>query len=177
VDVGANAGIYCVYAATQVGSRGRVIAVEPNPAVVTRLERNVAANAADGVCTVIPAAISSQAGVGSLIVGANSAISHLAEPGQSGVEVNVRTLDEVVGRFNLPDIDLMKIDVEGAELAVLKGGANSVRRCRRIVIEVSEATADGVAIELRQAGFTRIFQVDVGRGPDGRLIFGERSSR
>jgi hypothetical protein len=93
------------------------------------------------------------------------------------VEVNVRTLDEVVGRFNLPDIDLMKIDVEGAELAVLQGGANSVRRCRRIVIEVSEATADGVAIELRQAGFTRIFQVDVGRGPDGRLIFGERSSR
>jgi FkbM family methyltransferase len=175
VDVGANAGIYCVYAATQVGRQGRVIAIEPNPVVVGRLEKNVVTNAVDGICTVIPAAISNRSGVGSLIVGANSAISHLAGPGQSGVMVPVRTLDEVVDGFNLASIDLMKIDVEGAELAVLQGGANAVRRCRRIAIEVSEETADGVARELRQAGFSRIFQVDVGRGADGRLLFGERS--
>jgi FkbM family methyltransferase len=175
VDVGANAGIYSVYAATQVGRQGRVIAIEPNPAVITRLERNVTTNAMGDVCTVIPAAISSQAGVGSLIVGANTAISHLGAPGRPGVKVPVRTLDEVVDGFNLAGIDLMKIDVEGAELAVLQGGANAVRRSRRIVIEVSEETADAVATELGKAGFTRIFQVDVGRGSDGRLIFGERS--
>lgn len=176
VDVGANAGIFSVYAATQVGRQGRVIAIEPNPAVVGRLKNNVLANSIDGVCSVVPAALSSQAGVGSLVVGANTAISHLAEPGQAGVKVQVRTLDEVVGAFDLAGIDLIKIDVEGAELAVLQGGANSVRRSRRIVIEVSEATADGVATELREAGFTRIFQVDVGRGPDGHLIFGERGA-
>lgn len=175
VDVGANAGIYCVYAATQVGRHGRVIAIEPNPAVVARLERNVVANAVDDVCTVIPAAISDRAGAGSLVVGTNTAISHLAEPGQSGMRVQVRTLDEVVGGFNLAGIDLMKVDVEGAELAVLQGGANSVGRARRIVVEVSEATTDGVSAELRRSGFNRIFQVDVGRGADGLLIFGERS--
>jgi len=175
VDVGANAGIYCVHAATQVGNRGRVIAIEPNPAVVARLRRNVLINAVDDVCTVIPAAISNEAGVGSLVVSANTAISHLAEPGQSGVTVQVRTLDEVVGGFNLAGIDLMKIDVEGAELGVLQGGALSVRRARRIVVEVSEATAEGVDTELRQAGFSRVFHVDVGRGAEGRLIFGERN--
>src|SRR5262245_24487043 len=41
VDVGANAGIYAVHAASRVGASGRVIAIEPNPAVFARLERNV----------------------------------------------------------------------------------------------------------------------------------------
>lgn len=175
VDVGANAGIYCVYTATQVGRQGRVIAIEPNPAVVARLKRNVGANALDEVCTVVPVAISRQGGVGSLVVSSNTAISHLAEPSQHGVEVQVQTLDEVVGRLGIGGIDLMKIDVEGAELAVLQGGADAVRRCRRIVIEVSDETAARVSTELREAGFTRIFNVDVGRGAEGRLTFGERS--
>ena len=177
VDVGANAGIYSVYAALRVGERGRVIAIEPNPLPAERLKQNVHLNGVERVCTVVPVAVSSQAGVGSLVVGQNTTISHLAEPGTSGLEVPLRSLDEIMGTFNIANIDLLKIDVEGAELAVLQGGAASVGRARRIVIEVSEATADAVADSLEAAGFNRIFRVDVGRYPEGGLIFGERSRR
>lgn len=177
VDVGANAGIYAVYAARQVGKYGRVIAIEPNPAVVPRLERNLQINGMEGVCTVVPVAVSSQARAGALVVGANTTIGTLALAGQSGVEVAVRTLDGVLGGLGLTAIDLMKIDVEGSEIAVLEGGADTVRRTRRIVIEVSEATSVAIFDRLRQAGFERIFRADAGTDSGGGLVFGERRPR
>jgi hypothetical protein len=85
-------------------------------------------------------------------------------------------LDDLLGSLAITDIDLMKIDVEGSELAVLRGGHASVQRTRRIVVEASETTAPGVHAKLLEEGFERIFRVDVGRLPDGLLVFGERTS-
>ncbi len=174
VDVGANAGVYAVHAARQVGKDGCVVAIEPNPAVLARLDRNVHVNGLERVCAVVPAAASSEASTGSLVVGANSTIGHLAASDRLGVEVPVRTLDEIVAALDLADIDLLKIDVEGSEVAVLQGGVDSVRRSRRIVVEVSEETSAAVANGLREAGFDRIFRVDAGRNSGGGLVFGER---
>ena len=174
VDVGANAGVYAVYAGRQVGSQGRVIAIEPNPSVLNRLETNVRVNGLGQICTIVPAAVSSRTGRGSLMVGANSTIGYLVEPGQSGIDVPIRSLDEILRECAVDDIDLMKIDVEGEELAVLQSGPAAVRRCRRIAVEVSDTTGDDVAHELGSAGFDGVFRVDTGRG---FLIFGERSPR
>ncbi len=158
MDVGANLGI-----TTIIGSRcvphGRVVAIEPSPRAYECLIRTVAANDLAN-CTVINKCLGETGGLVAFVETPFIAASHVGlytAAGSDGNEADpfladshagadrgppvrimtpITTIDAVVAELSLQRLDLIKIDVEGFELDVLKGASQAIRRLRpRFVME------------------------------------------
>jgi FkbM family methyltransferase len=163
VDAGANVGYYTLLAARLVEPDGRVAAFEPNPAMRARLEHHVRLNGADAIVAIDPSALSNATGEVDLFVPSAIAESGLASlrrsptldaRGATAVRVPAQRLDDWLDATALLPIDIMKIDVEGAEAAVLAGMARLLATVppRHIVCETTwEGAAHGRLIE---AGYT-----------------------
>jgi len=113
LDIGANIGITSMILSDYSPS-GRVIAVEPNADVSRALQQNIAANGLNNV-TALRTAIGDSKGTARF--NANSAFGHISE---SGVEVPLTTLGDLVTELALPRVDFVKIDVEGYEPVILR---------------------------------------------------------
>ena len=141
VDAGANVGLFTVPLALAVGSEGRVLAFEPAPETVARLRENLRRNDLENV-SVVEAALGAERGAATLVLERDSAYNSTAltptAPGV-GAEVRVERLDDVWNEAGRPEVSVMKVDVEGAELHVLAGAAELVRSNRpAVLVEVSE---------------------------------------
>jgi FkbM family methyltransferase len=121
-DVGANLGLYTLWAARLAGPKGQVHAFEPVPDVCERLTRNVALNGFAQV-RIVPAGVGAEPGRITLYrhLGASGITSRYRAEQGPGIEVPVTTLDREFPPERRPP-DLIKIDVEGMELEVLRGG-------------------------------------------------------
>jgi len=120
VDVGANCGLFSVAAAKIVGPDGRVLAIEPNPEMVTRLRTNIAENSASVV--IAPEAVGETDGEAVLnIDGSDYGCSNVLEtqPSARQIRVPMTTLAAIVERAHFDRVDVLKIDVEGYEDRVL----------------------------------------------------------
>jgi len=122
-DVGANLGHYAIVMANAVGRKGRVFAFEPEPRVRERLAENLALNGCTNV-TVVPRGLSDHGGTATFYVasdqaaGTHSLVSQ--DPDGQLTTIELTTGDAFVGDGNpLPSV--IKIDIEGAELAALRG--------------------------------------------------------
>jgi FkbM family methyltransferase len=119
VDVGANVGTYSLWAGRCVGPTGRVLALEPQPAVLARLLAHAALNPSLPITIVPVAAGAKEETLRLSLNAANEGEASLALPGAEGVDVPVRPLLDVVRNAGLSRIDALKIDVEGFEESVL----------------------------------------------------------
>lgn len=124
IDVGAHVGYYSLLAAKQVGPNGKVYAFEPEPHNYELLQRNVALNGRSNVLT-FKEAISDRVGSAKLYLtkldnGRHSTYRH-GLPESGCIVVDTTTVDAFLGGRGWPRVDLVKIDVEGAELDVLNG--------------------------------------------------------
>lgn len=166
LDVGANVGYLTSLAAARAGASGRVIAFEPHPVVFEMLSGNVASwSAVPGLATVElhQAAVSDQAGEAQLAAGpqheANMGLSALQAPGQTAVadatlySVATHTLDDIVGDRR---VGLLKVDVEGHELEVLRGGVELLRsgRVRDLIFEDHQDYPNEATRLVEDAGLT-----------------------
>jgi len=140
-DVGAHAGYFSLLASTQVGSSGRVFAVEPNPKTFASLEQHLAVNRVTNVQAVM-CGLADTPGILTLHappsnIDYNATVLPRSE--WTRVDVPARTLDDCVREWAIERIDLMKIDVEGGEPAVLAGGADTLASgvVRHAMIEVN----------------------------------------
>jgi FkbM family methyltransferase len=141
IDAGANEGAYTTFLAARVGREGRVIAVEPSPRELVCLRANLELNHADWV-DVVPAALVEQKGEVSLLLADNdhagqNTLGELVYPGvrQAGrASVQARTLDDVVETHRLDRLDVIKLDVEGAEIRALAGGARVLERSKPLLL-------------------------------------------
>jgi FkbM family methyltransferase len=124
VDAGAHIGIFTVKAAGQIGEQGKVVAVEPNAENFNLLSVNREINKLTNVVTV-NAAISDYDGKASLYsrTGHSGGFSIVEQHSQSSVSVEVFTLDDLLSQLGINRIDFLKIDAEGAELQIIKGGS------------------------------------------------------
>ncbi|HEX2080258.1 MAG TPA: FkbM family methyltransferase [Longimicrobium sp.] len=143
VDVGANWGYFTLVAAHVVGPRGRVVALEPDPRVHAELCANVARNGIRTV-TVLPVAAADRAGEAVLRgygeADRNRGVSSLvaAPAGAAAFTVRTAPLDDLLDGLSVGSVDLVKIDVEGAEELVVRGMARGMAagRYRRILVEL-----------------------------------------
>jgi FkbM family methyltransferase len=124
IDGGANVGMMTVSAAQRVGDSGRVIALEPAEPTRRILEFNVALGGHTNV-TILPWALGDKTGDRSFVVmqehpGLSSFAPERAERG-TVVTVGVRTLDELAAAESAERVRLVKLDLEGAEVAALRG--------------------------------------------------------
>ncbi|WP_411849798.1 FkbM family methyltransferase [Stenotrophomonas sp. LGBM10] len=121
VDAGANIGLHTVAAAHAVGADGSVIAIEAMPRTLEHLKASLRLSGVEPQVTVLPVALGAQDEDGRAFhvgaVAGHSSLYPLDEEVET-VLVDVRTLDGLLGEQR---IDLVKIDVEGAELDVLAG--------------------------------------------------------
>jgi len=130
VDVGANIGVYAGWASRLVGPGGRVMAFEPVPATRDYLEHVIALNHLDNL-QLIPKAVGAQSGTVTLWVlprasGLTTALPPTAGSAAQPVEVPLTTLDDELAARGGPAPALVKIDVEGLEIAVLQGAARTL---------------------------------------------------
>jgi len=148
-DIGAHAGFFSLLSSRLAGADGRVLAFEPRAENIERLRRNIAANSAGNV-EVVPAAASDRAGEAPFVMHASTLEGYLAADGEiSAARVRTETIDALVAGGMTPP-DLMKIDVEGAEAAVIRGAARTIDAYRPLMlIEVHSVEAGrGVAAAL-----------------------------
>lgn len=130
-DIGAHAGFYSLLAAKRSGVEGRVFAFEPLPRNLRCLRRHIALNRVTNVA-VVEAAVSDRTGRSAFAEDPSSFLGHLAEHGL--LEVRTLALDEWAARAGRPDPDCIKIDVEGGELRVLRGGAQLIERSHPAIL-------------------------------------------
>jgi FkbM family methyltransferase len=172
LDIGAHLGWFTVLAAHRVGPEGRVYAFEPRQKIFNYMRASVEANGFQERCVLRCAALSDKIGTTSMAAfsaefNSGHAFMVMGErpEGASMVEdIPTLTLDGLEWDRK---IDLLKIDVEGAEAIVLKGGRTLLQRDRPVIVSelfprwlrnVSGVTADEFLKLLKESGY-RLFEL------------------
>jgi FkbM family methyltransferase len=142
-DVGANIGFFTILCSRLVGPQGRVYAFEPIPQNLVTLRHNIELNGLTNV-VIVEKALSSSTGTAEMFVspwsafhslnvdGATKQDNHGSEAGEISVETV--TLDEFVQGDDVRTPDLLKIDVEGAELIVVEGMRETLRSAQPLLL-------------------------------------------
>jgi FkbM family methyltransferase len=158
VDAGANIGFFTVLAAGIVGEAGRVFAIEMMPETVSRLRKHVSANRCGGTVTVFEAAISDRSGQTVRAImpetkfGRASIVLEPTYERERHVTVVSKTFDELMNAFK-GHIDLIKMDLEGAEDMALKGATRTLIRTQAVIFEQLPGQS-GAGQLLERSGFT-----------------------
>lgn len=124
IDIGANYGVYTLPMAQKIGPSGHVWAFEPASSTADFLARGIAENGF-GHVTLEQKAVSSVNGTAHLAFHVQAelrSIVHGAVPPEGGEDVVLVTLDDCLDRFRWHDIELIKIDAEGEEANIIRGG-------------------------------------------------------
>ena len=169
VDVGGNIGLYTLRQATRA-VRGRIVVFEPGPDTFRRLKTNIEANGLSNV-TLVNAAVGASEGTVSFFLHAFSTRAYVTDKQMDGtVEVPCTTLDAALPKHNVGHIDIMKIDTQGHERAVLAGARSILPKTKCLVVEVHgdhEGEKRFIADYLRPFGF-RVVE------SEGSLLYLER---
>jgi FkbM family methyltransferase len=132
-DLGAHAGFLALLAQRLAGPSGFVLAAEANAGLAERLARNLSLNSG-ARAEVVVAAIGDRPGVGTLVPAATTYELRLDRAeGDAELGTDVTSVDALVAGGR-PEPDVIKVDVEGAELAMLVGAAKTLERKQPIVI-------------------------------------------
>jgi FkbM family methyltransferase len=182
LDIGANIGFFSVFLGRHC-PRGRVIAFEPSRANVAHLRRNLALNALSNV-EVEPIGVYDRTGVLELhYTSKHPGGSFFAESAIDAGElesIEVTSIDEWAERVGLERLDLVKLDVEGSELRVLRGAEKTLRRfkpalfveCNPISLRRFQGAAPGELV-----GLLRSIYGSVRHLRDGGLHYPLRGDR
>jgi FkbM family methyltransferase len=167
LDVGANHGYYTLVMADAVGPQGRVVPVEPTPRLAELLRETLDVNGFPNVIVAQQAASDTDGEMLQLVVPArrslNARLSREAGPTDAVVEVQSTTIDALTSEW--PRVDLIKIDVEGAEESVWRGMQRTIADHPELAL-ILELNVDryedprGFLSLIEQAGF-RLRYIDI----------------
>jgi len=142
IDLGANEGLYTLFAAKQVGDSGIVLAFEPSLREFKRLQDNLALNEEITNVQTFQVGLSNNSDIQLLKVAADdhSGQNTLGDFAYEGIvclnaeTVTVRRLDDVLEELAVQSVDVIKIDVEGAEHRVFEGARKTLERDRPLIL-------------------------------------------
>ena len=168
IDAGANIGLYSL-GLSLLTPKGRVYAFEPSPGATRWLDQNLAANRATNVET-FGSALGDRVGTAQLhdvpwfLAGSftteEGAYLNSEAVGSTLVEVPTTTIDAFVEEAGIDRVDVIKIDVEGAEMAVLEGSARTLAEHHPVVVMEFNSFAFTLHQELLpQRALTRILEI------------------
>jgi FkbM family methyltransferase len=167
LDVGANHGYYTLIMADAAGPEGHVVPVEPTPRLADLLRQTLDVNGFPAV-TVAPVAACDRDGETLQLVipprrSMNARLSQQAGPTDAVVEVKSVTIDELTREW--PRVDLIKIDVEGAEESVWQGMQRTIADNPGLVVILEfnvdrYSDARGFLAQIERAGF-RLRYIDI----------------
>lgn len=164
-DIGANVGLYTCFVGRQT-TEGRVVAFEPHPGNVERIEENVELN--DVTATVCEVALAQEDGSASLGVqeDVTGVVGNVSKESDAGdliqIPIELRNGDKMVEDDEVPVPNVIKIDVDGGEANVVQGLSETLGhpKCRSIYCEIHPnaleeygASAGVVHDVLEEAGF------------------------
>lgn len=139
IDVGANVGVYSLLASGICKSKS--IAVEPIPSTFDKLKANIKLNGLEDLVECQNVGLGAEEVVLSFTISPNSVMNHVSENirSQSASEVSVTTLPLDLLLTNGKRPAMIKIDVEGYEMAILQGAKKSLEdeRCKAIIVELN----------------------------------------
>lgn len=152
VDLGANIGLTSVYLATTHGAR-RLVAIEPVPSNADLVRQNLALNNIPGV--VIEAAVAAADGVVYFHDAPDSNVGRVAEAGREVRALGMRT---ILAELGASTIDILKVDIEGAEAQLFSGDRAWLQQVRALMIEFHAGLVDypGLVSLLEAEGFRHI---------------------
>ncbi len=190
IDIGSNIGLYTLFASRLIGEEGTVIAVEPSKRELLRLKANLKLNRCKNV-KVISTAISDCSSTGELLIAdeehsGHNTFGNFSYPSvfiQGKQMIKKKKLDDLIDELSLNRVNVIKIDVEGHELFVLKGALKTVKRFKPILLielfdralELQGCNSNQVLELLRQLGYY-IYVYDKKTGlpvPQGDRTLGE----
>ncbi len=139
LDIGANIGWYATLAGLKLRGRGQVVAFEPAPQVFALLAENVARNGLHDNVTVINGAVADRRGDARFAITPDHVGDHHLVVGDEAgaISIPVTTVDAVRAELGR-DIDLIKIDTQGAELCIFRGMMSTLAEQERKPILISE---------------------------------------
>jgi FkbM family methyltransferase len=132
IDIGANGGMHTVPLARALKNRGEVISIEPEPKNFSILKKNILLNKLKNVIP-LNLACSDSEGESTFYLdrsgdGGHSLIKETPIKKSGEIKVKTDRLDNIIKILNIKRVDLIKIDVEGAESLVLKGAKKTLRK-------------------------------------------------
>jgi FkbM family methyltransferase len=175
-DVGTNFGWYTTLFVPIVGSNGQTHSFEPSPKTLELLHTNLDLNNCTDRVIVNPIAIGDEVSTAKIHVfnkrsHSFASLSPLGETDYTTFEVPLTTLDLYMSQHGIEKIDFIKIDVEGSELAVLKGSPNLFQSpmAPPMLIEINNATyssfgysATQIWDQLSEYGYDRFYTITSG---------------
>ena len=193
VDVGANWGYFSLVASPLVGPTGRVVSVEADPRACQALRANIARNGFD-FATVLELAASDRPGTLRLqeyAEGSNDSGNYgltsttTTQPDGRRFDVPARPLDDALEDAGIDRIDVLKMDIEGAEAPALRGLDRRLRtgRIRQILLEVHPhhlrdqgSSVEEVVGSLRRHGYA-LWAIDHSPATSRRVAAGRLDPR
>jgi len=161
VDVGAHCGTIAFRMAQKVGAAGRVHAVEPIPDNRTLLEARLRVEGLTGRCEIHPIAIGAGDCTVQMLRGDHSTTWHFtSDAGATSAEVRTvecRTFDALFA--SLPRIDLVKVDIEGAEVGLVAGATEVIAKVRPIWLFEMHGSAEWRICQKFLENSYRIFDI------------------
>lgn len=162
IDVGSNMGNHVLFYCQNLNPK-KVYCFEPNEINRTTLQKNIELNRLDDIVTVYPVALGEEVGKGIETnfwlknTGMNR-ISKISPEDNNENSIEIKRLDD----FNIQQVDFIKIDVEGFEVAVLKGAAQTIRKYKPVLmIEVFETNRTEVDELLNNFGYKKLITLEV----------------
>lgn len=159
-DIGANVGVFSFAAAYRSGVSGRVLSVEPDPWVVSLIQRSAAMHREAASVEALCCAVAGEVSIADFeIAGRSRSDSHLTGAGYPSAGATRRThpvvtvtLDWLSDHYPVPNV--VKIDVEKSEVEVLEGGRRLLETARpTLLIEVAEENSERVTDILSSANY------------------------
>jgi len=143
VDIGANIGKYTVKVARQMGNKGRVVAIEPDPETFRILKRNITLNKLQDTIAFNVACWNEDQELTlnispSLETTGNFSVKRIPKCVSSAIKVRGLKIDDILRDLDICEVDFMKIDSEGVEVESLEGATETINKSKslRILVEI-----------------------------------------